>query len=122
MKQAGDRNNRTIGTKYEQIALNYLQQANYEILESNYRSRTGEIDIVAKDGEYYVFVEVKYRTTTRSGHPAEAVDYRKQQKITNTARLYLYTHQLSEFTPCRFDVVVILGNTIELYKNAFEAI
>lgn len=114
-------NKRSIGTEYEQKAAEYLKTKGYRILQQNYNSRTGEIDLVALDGRYYVFVEVKYRSDTKLGLPEEAVDVRKMRKISMTARNYLMNHKLSEFTPCRFDVVVILKDEIRLIQNAFEA-
>lgn len=115
-------NKRQTGYEYEQKAAKYLEQKGYRILESNYNSRTGEIDLVTKDGEYYAFVEVKYRSNTKQGLPEEAVDYRKMRRITLTAQHYFVHHKLSEFTPCRFDVVVILKEEIRLIQNAFDAI
>ena len=78
----------------------------------------GEIDLIAKDGAYYVFCEVKYRADERKGSPLEAVDARKQQKIFRTAMYYLTEQQLED-VPCRFDVVGIEGTKITLIKNAF---
>lgn len=91
----------------------------YHILEYNFRSRQGEIDIVAKDGKYLVFVEVKYRASTRSGDPLESVDLRKQRRICRAARYYLMRHQLDMDTPCRFDVAAIRKDQVEVRKNAF---
>ena len=115
-------NKREVGYEYEQRAAVFLQNQGYEILESNYNSRTGEIDLIAKDGVYYTFIEVKYRSSIKNGYPEEAVDYRKMKHITKTASLYLLRHGLSEFTPCRFDVVVILKDEMKLLKNAFDAV
>ena len=112
-------NKRETGSRFEEIAADYLQHAGYEILERNYRDRSGEIDLIAKDGSYYVFVEVKYRENASMGDPAEAVDARKQLKIRNTARRYLYRNRLGESVPCRFDVVAILGQEIRLISDAF---
>ena len=95
-----------------------LEQMGYEILQFNYRCRLGEIDLIAKDGAYYVFCEVKYRADERKGSPLEAVDARKQQKIFRTAMYYLTEQQLED-VPCRFDVVGIEGTKITLIKNAF---
>ena len=113
-------NRRQTGARYEKLAAEYLTEHGYEILEYNYRNRTGEIDLVAKDGEYLCFVEVKYRRDTSSGSPLEAVGRRKQQNISKVAKYYLLTHGYSEWTPCRFDVVGITGEKFELVKNAFE--
>ena len=79
----------------------------------------GEIDVIARDGEYLVFCEVKYRSDSGSGHPAEAVDYRKQRVISKCALYYIMRHGLQDIS-CRFDVVSIEGNVITLYKNAFD--
>ena len=81
-------NKRAVGTAYEKLAGEYLRQQGYEILEYNFRCRMGEVDIVAKDGEYLVFVEVKYRSSGRSGSPLEAVDRRKQRIISKVASYY----------------------------------
>ncbi len=113
-------NKREIGAVYEKQAVEFLQKKGYEILETNFRCRQGEIDIIAKEKEYLVFVEVKYRKDTRAGSGLEAVDYHKQHKIIQTARYYLYSHQLAEEIPCRFDVIGICPNKITLIRNAFE--
>lgn len=115
-------NKRQIGTDYESLAAKYLVEQGFSILDKNYRNRTGEIDIIARDGEYICFVEVKYRKDYRKGAPHEAVDYRKQRKITQVAMHYLITHGYNEWTPCRFDVVAIAGDEITLLKNAYEAV
>lgn len=112
-------NRRETGSCYEKIAAAYLIKQGYEILEANYRDRYGEVDLIAIDGEYLVFVEVKYRKDLKKGSPAEAVTGKKQEKIRHTARYYLYAHGYGEDRPCRFDVVSILGSEISLIKNAF---
>ncbi len=115
-------NKRTIGSAYEQVAAAFLESRGYRILELNYRNRYGEIDIIARDGQYLVFVEVKYRKDLSEGLPAQAVNYNKQRKITKVAMYYCSGHNISEYEPMRFDVVGILGDEITLYKNAFEAV
>lgn len=85
----------------------------------NFYSRHGEIDIIANEDGYLVFVEVKYRKNTICGRPWEAVDYRKQQNLKYTASYYMMKKGYVPETPCRFDVVSILGSKISLYKNAF---
>ena len=112
-------NKRQMGTSYEIKAEEYLLQKGYKILERNFRNRSGEIDIIAKDGEYFCFIEVKYRTTNDFGNPLEAVNIRKQQKIRQTARYYLMKNKLSEWTPCRFDVIAFEGNQFTHIENAF---
>lgn len=113
-------NKREIGAEYEGKAARYLEAKGFRILEKNFHSRQGEIDLIARDGRYLVFVEVKYRTLGQTGHPAEAVDVRKQRRIIRTARYYCYIRHIPENFPCRFDVVSILGPEIEHLENAFE--
>lgn len=113
-------NKRAVGTAYEKTAGEYLKKQGYQILEYNFRCRSGEIDIIARDGEYLVFVEVKYRRNAGSGNPLEAVDVRKQRTISRTALYYCMKHGYGETTPCRFDVAAVLGGEICLIKNAFE--
>ena len=113
-------NKRTIGSDWETRACQYLIDHHYSILARNYFTRHGEIDIIAMDENYLVFLEVKYRTTTKKGLPEEAVTFRKQQSIIKAAKYYLYRHGISFDTPCRFDVIVILNDSIALYKNAFD--
>ena len=109
---------RQTGTDYERAAGYYLEQLGYEILEYNYRCRAGEIDLIAKDGEYLVFCEVKYRSDGRKGSPLEAVDARKQRTIFRCAAHYL-TGRGNTDVPCRFDVIGIDGTAVTHVKNAF---
>ena len=113
-------NKRKIGSKQEAIATKYLESLGYSIIENNFYCRSGEIDIIAKEGDYYVFIEVKYRSSTEHGYPIEAIDQRKIRKVVNTTKYYMLTHNISEYSPCRFDVIVILGEDITLIKNAFD--
>ena len=83
-------NRRKEGAYYENLVAEYLKTQGYEILEKNYRCRIGEIDLIAKEGETLVFVEVKYRRSSEAGDPAEAVDYRKQKKISRVAEYYCW--------------------------------
>lgn len=109
------------GARGEIIASNYLINKGYAILERNYKNKIGEIDIIAKQGNTIVFVEVKTRMTRAFGDPLEAVNVRKQQKIRDVATAYLMkTKKLN--SPCRFDVISILGDTneeIDHIENAF---
>ena len=118
----GGRNKREIGTAYEKEAVLFLQSKGYEIIQCNFRCRQGEIDIVAKDGRYLVFVEVKYRSNKKNGTAKEAVDYRKQQKICQVADYYRYLHKLGEGCFIRYDVVAIQGEEISWVQNAFPHI
>ncbi len=112
-------NKRKIGSVYEQVACKYLVSEGYQILERNYFCKIGEIDIVARDDKYLAFVEVKYRSNLKMGSPFEAVDRHKQQKIYRTAQYYIADKKISPDTPCRFDVVSILGDEITLLRGAF---
>ena len=103
------RNQRTVGSRYEQEAAAFLSKQGLIIVAQNYRCRAGEIDIIAKDGQTLVFCEVKYRFDSSAGDPAAAVDYRKQQTIFRVAQWYMQTNRLPENTPCRFDVVAMTG-------------
>lgn len=118
-KRGQRRNNRETGSYYERMAGVYLTEKGYEILEYNYRCRLGEIDIIARDGDYLVFCEVKYRADDRKGTPAEAVDYAKQRAISKSALYYMTVNGIDEI-PCRFDVVSIEDDRIILYQNAFD--
>lgn len=119
MKKESYQNTRRTGAVYERKAGAYLEKYGYKILEYNYRCRQGEVDIVARDGEYLVFCEVKYRSGAGSGYPEEAVDFRKQKKISKCALYYLTVHGLVD-VPVRFDVVSIEGEQFRLYQNAFD--
>ena len=79
-----------------------------------------EIDLVAQDGRYLVFIEVKYRKNGKSGSPFSAVGREKQRIISKVAMFYLIAHGYRELPPCRFDVVGIDGENIHWIKNAFD--
>lgn len=113
-------NRRTVGSQYEQKAAQYLEEQGYRILERNYRCKLGEIDLIARDGVWLVFVEVKYRLDARAGYGLESVDVRKQRRIARAASWYLYEKHIREDWPCRFDVVSFLGEEITLIKDAFQ--
>lgn len=119
LPRAAHENRRRTGSRYEQLAAASLVRMGFEILEQNYRCRAGEIDLIAREQRYLVFIEVKYRSSGQSGDPAEAVDRKKQRRIIKTARYYLMTHGYSEDTPCRFDVAAILGEEVRLIRDAF---
>ena len=112
-------NRRAIGTEYETLACEYLTRHGYQILCRNFRCRQGEIDIIARDRDYLVFIEVKYRRDEHEGDPAEAVDYRKQKKISRVAEYYCWKKQKLN-QPCRFDVICVLGQEIRHIVNAFD--
>ena len=112
-------NKRQIGTEKEKLAGAYLEKNGYKIIEYNFRCRQGEIDIIARDGEYLVFCEVKYRSDMSKGTPLEAVDYKKQRVISRCALFYIMKQRLGD-VPCRFDVVSITNQEIQVIKNAFD--
>ncbi len=112
-------NKRAVGTGKEDEAARFLQECGLKIRELNFRNRFGEIDIIASDGEYIVFVEVKYRKTAAKGHPEEAVDFRKAKVISKVADYYMVCKKLPSDTKVRFDVVAIEGDQIRWHKNAF---
>ncbi len=117
-------NNREKGSWYEDLACDYLKDNNVRILKRNYRTRSGEIDIIAKDGDYYCFIEVKYRRDNRYGGPEMAVDFAKQKQISRVSRHFLYTILKSEEVPIRYDVIAVNGQkgavSIRWLKNAFD--
>lgn len=112
----------TFGKVGEIIATNFLKSKGYKIVANNYKNSIGEIDIIAKDKDYLVFVEVKTRLSSAFGDPAEAVNNIKQHKIRQVATFYLKQHKQLE-TNCRFDVISIIGSvenhTIRQIENAF---
>lgn len=118
--------NKEIGGLGEEISEAFLIESGYTILDRNYRCKTGEIDLIAKDGDYICFIEVKTRCGNLFGSPCEAVTYSKQQKISRTAQMYILRKKL--FRHCfRFDVIEVILNrdngssSIKLIKNAFDA-
>lgn len=114
-------NKRKLGQEKEAAAEEYLKAKGYQILARNYRNRFGEIDLIAKDADTVVFVEVKYRSAPDCGRAAEAVNWKKQKTITKIARYYLMMHGGNEWTPCRFDVLAVDGNEMTHIPNAFYA-
>lgn len=115
-----EKNKRRVGFLQEQRAAAYLRDCGYTILAMNYRCRVGEIDIIACEGEYLCFVEVKYRSKSRTGRPQEAVTIKKQHTICRVADYYRMRQGISPARSMRFDVVAILGDEISLLRNAFS--
>ena len=114
---------KALGKKGEGKALRFLKKKGYRIIEKNYVCKLGEMDIIAKEKDTLVFVEVKTRTTTEFGPPQLAVNSSKQRQLSKVALNYLKEKQLEE-VKARFDVVAILlgqkGEQIELIRDAFE--
>lgn len=106
------------GQNGEIVAQNYLKDKGYKIIECNYTNNVGEIDIIAKQNDVIVFVEVKFRSSSQFGLPREAVGEWKQNKIRRVASLYLISKEMENFE-VRFDVIDILDNVITHIENAF---
>lgn len=118
-------NKRKVGEKYERLAEQYLKDRGYEILERNYRNRFGEIDLIAREpkDDVIVYCEVKYRSSGTYGSPLEAVDARKQRRISRVAFYHHSFDKLAREKNCRFDVIGIYkDNKIEHIKGAFDFI
>ena len=111
-------NNIVIGKLGEEKAKNYLIEKGYKILCINYKCKIGEIDLIAKDNDTIVFVEVKTRSSDAFGMPREAVNYRKQNKIRLVAQVYLKANKFYSKS-CRFDVIDILKDKITHIENCF---
>ena len=112
-------NKREVGKLYENRAKEYLKNIGYEIIDTNFSCKIGEIDIVGKNDGYICFIEVKYRDENSLAKGFYAVNKNKQLKIFKVAQVYLMAKKLSLNTACRFDVISIDGNEITLFKNAF---
>jgi putative endonuclease len=112
-----------LGKDGEDLACRELARRGYAIVARRFRVRSGELDIVARDGPVLVFVEVKTRAGRRFGDPAEAVTPVKQRRLARLAGEYLVRHHLPE-CPCRFDIVSVNAGvappSIEIIRNAFD--
>lgn len=117
-----NKDSRKKGAEAEKAAALWIEKnKGYRITERNYKRKHGEIDIIAEDGDTCVFTEVKYRSGTDGGYPAEAVTVRKQESIIRTAAQYMQENDIS----CgRFDVAEIIERNGKMYiryiENAFE--
>ena len=107
------------GAQAEEKAADYLRSLGCSILERNYRSRLGEIDIIAQDGEGVVFVEVRSRARSSFGLARETVGFWKQRRIVKTAMMYALMKRLD--CPMRFDVIAFEGDRLEHLPDAFDA-
>jgi len=111
------------GALVERAACEHLQQQGLALLARNFRSRSGEIDLIMRDGDCVVFVEVRYRASSQFGGGAVSVDHRKRRKIIHTAEYFLLRNpHLGKFA-CRFDVIAATGSTqqpdLTWIRNAF---
>ena len=102
-----NKNKRKTGDYGEELACKFLKELGYEIVERNYHFGHGEIDIIARDKEILVFVEVKYRKTLEYGPPETAISISKQKQIRKTAEAYLSEKKIQDQT-CRIDFIAIL--------------
>ncbi len=116
-------NKRALGARFEALAAEWLEKRGFRILARNFRSRSGEIDLVALDEReerpVLVFVEVKYRNTVSSGYAEEAVGLKKQASIRRTADFYRVRYGVRDSMPCRFDVVAFQNGRLRHIENAF---
>jgi putative endonuclease len=118
---------RSLGERGEAFAARYLRRLGFKIVGRSVRTKLGELDLVAVDGRTVVFVEVKTRQSEDQGHPAEAVDFAKQRRLTRLATAYLQRHGLLD-NPARFDIIAITWPggrgrpQVEHIRNAFEAV
>jgi putative endonuclease len=120
-----DKNKVITGKEGERKAVAFLSENGYRICETNFRCPIGEIDIIAKDKNTLVFIEVKTRKSEELGYPEEAVEIKKQRKMFQLALWYLQQKKVAD-TDARFDVIAITllpqGEEIKLIRNAFDLI
>jgi len=114
-----------LGKSGESYACRELERRGYAILARRFRTRSGELDIIARDGETLVFIEVKARRSARCGTPVEAVTWFKQRRLLRMAAEYVLLKGICN-ARCRFDIVSVLFGVglrprIEVVKNAFDA-
>ncbi|HDR2755627.1 MULTISPECIES: YraN family protein [Enterobacter] len=116
----GQLSRKQTGDAWEIKARRWLEGKGLRFIAANVRGRGGEIDLIMKDGQTTVFVEVRFRQSSQFGGAAASVTPAKQQKLLQTALLWLARHNGSfDTVDCRFDVVAFTGNDIEWLKNAF---
>ncbi|MFN8673092.1 MAG: YraN family protein [Candidatus Sericytochromatia bacterium] len=117
-----EKNKRKKGLEGEKVAINFLLENNYEILENNFYCRYGEIDIVAKKENIIIFIEVKYRKNANFGEPEEAVSLKKIKAICKTALYYITSKELQDNINFRFDVISIKDKELKHIISAFDFI
>lgn len=118
-----DTNKSARGAQAEMLAADFLQKQGLICIERNYRCAGGEIDLIMRDKNVVVFVEVRLRSNRFFTQAAESVNYRKQHKITRAAQHFLLTRRLTDKVPCRFDVIALDGmytESIDWIQNAFN--
>jgi len=113
-------NKRQIGTDYERAAEEYLSALGMELVERNFRTRYGEIDLIMMDKASLVFTEVKFRSGITAGSALDAIDYRKRRQIIRISQQYLMGHKEYMNRQVRYDCVGINGSNISYIRNAFD--
>ncbi|MEE9446905.1 MAG: YraN family protein [Arenicellales bacterium] len=122
------KNTLAVGQLGEQLALKHLKQHGLKLIEKNVRSPYGEIDLIMKENDEWVFVEVRYRQSQQFGGGLESVTPAKQRKIIKTAEHYIQLHHKTHFDACRFDIIELSGKLshpadhadINWVKDAFQ--
>jgi putative endonuclease len=112
---------RAIGDHFEGAALSFLQAQGLRLVRANFLCRHGEIDLVMRDGETLVFVEVRYRSNVAYGGALGSVTMAKRRKLISAAHLWLAWHPHDARRPCRFDVLAFEGESVEWVRAAFDA-
>jgi putative endonuclease len=108
-----------VGATSEDRAADHLVRAGYRIVERNYRSKVGELDVIARDGTVLVFVEVRSRRSADYGNALEAVNWHKRRKVTRVAMNYI-AYRRPRFDEARFDVIAITGSELVHIKDAWR--
>ncbi|TCS41730.1 YraN family protein [Reinekea marinisedimentorum] len=112
----------TKGSQAESLAARTVSEAGLKVIQQNFHSRFGEIDLICRDGNELIFVEVRYRSSAGFGGAAASVTTAKQKKITKAAQYFILTNPALSSLFMRFDVIAIdAGNSIEWIKGAFQA-
>lgn len=113
---------RARGQQAERSAEHFLTKQGLQLITRNFQVRSGEIDLIMKDGDTLVFIEVKHRINKQHGLPIECITPSKQHRIYKAAQYYLLTNHPNESPPCRFDAVGLTGTTpaITWIKDAFQ--
>lgn len=118
MKTISKKNTRQKGRKYEKLAEEFLLKRGFEILERNWQAGHREIDLIARDGSAIAFIEVKGAKSDSYGHPAEKMTPRKKKNLIQAAEKYIIQSNLTGFD-IRFDLITILDEKLEYYRDAF---
>ena len=121
----GFRNTNSKGKQGEKLAIKFLKGEGLTLVGKNIRSPYGEIDALMRDGDEWVFVEVRYRNSQHFGGGLESVDQRKQRKLVKTAEHYMQSQHKTHFDSCRFDIIELRGALdrpdINWIQDAFQA-